>query len=390
MPRPRARSLFELDGQWIAAEPDRPSLYRFWNDAGTGRTRRESLGTEDLQAAKVKLAEIVLLGRPKTVDSKLKLVLETYHLDRTDHLVTADGARHAGRLFLECWGELVSVSAAISIEKQRDFVKWSIKKNHALGYIARNMVTLAAALAHSKIAGEVMASEGAIRERWPDLKFKPRRKAFTPSDEDIARIWAAPMPEALRRWITIEMSTGARPEAALDLIPECRDKIVGAVDLNPPGRIQNKKFRPKLRETSMLKAALDRWEREDAASKAKREDGRYVGYASVDSVDTALWRVCMRDDVAVPRMGVYSFRHKIGMVMRLAKVPPEQRSLQKGHRRPDTRVTDEYGDWHPSYLAEATAAIEAWNRRILKLAKEKRQPNRVRKDAPATSRRRAA
>jgi len=68
-------------------------------------------------------------------------------------------------------------------------------------------------------------------------------------------------------------------------------------------------------------------------------------------------------------MGVYSFRHKVNTIMRLAHVPAEQRSLQLGHRRPDLRTADGYGEWHPTYMREATAAIEAWTRRILAKAK---------------------
>lgn len=60
MPRARARPLFELGSQWIAKESGRAGFYRFWNDAGNGRTRRASLRTADLEEAKRKLAEILI------------------------------------------------------------------------------------------------------------------------------------------------------------------------------------------------------------------------------------------------------------------------------------------------------------------------------------------
>jgi hypothetical protein len=374
MPRPRARSLFEIAGQWIAVIPNRAGYYRFWNDTDSGRTRRASLGTEDFERAKSILAEIVVKGAAKSTDSHLSLVLEDYFLKRTDHLASKDAARSAGKHFLSCWGALVK-AGAIDDDKQKAFIDYSLKLNHSLGYIARNLGVLAAALANAKINVEVTYGEGAIVAKWPDVRPKPKRQAFNPTDADIARIWASPMPDALRRWILIEMLTGCRPEAAIDLSSAARDRDAGIIDLNPPGRIQNKKFRAKVRTQPLLARALDSWEKEDAKSSVKRLGGRYVGYASVDSADTALERVCRRPEVDLPRMGVYSFRHKAATVMRLDGVPPEQRSLQLGHRRQDLRVTDSYGEWDPKYLREAAAALERWTKRIIKMAKgiEKRR-----------------
>ena len=60
MPRRKARSEFELAGQWIAEEPGRPGHYRFWIDPGVGRTRRASLGTTDIEEAKARLAAAAL------------------------------------------------------------------------------------------------------------------------------------------------------------------------------------------------------------------------------------------------------------------------------------------------------------------------------------------
>ena len=71
MPRPRARRLFELGDQWIAKEPGRAGFYRFWNDIEIGRTRRESLGTTNIERAKEKLAEIIIKGAPSQDDGRI-------------------------------------------------------------------------------------------------------------------------------------------------------------------------------------------------------------------------------------------------------------------------------------------------------------------------------
>ena len=54
--------LFELDGQWIGQEAGSPKLYRYWYDGGSGRVRRRSLGTSNLEDAKRKLAAVVVQG----------------------------------------------------------------------------------------------------------------------------------------------------------------------------------------------------------------------------------------------------------------------------------------------------------------------------------------
>jgi len=146
--QPRARQLYQLDGQWIAEEPGRPGLYRFWNDPGTGRTRRARLISEDIEAAKKELAQIVLVGQIKTNDSHLLVVLENYFVDKTDYLASRQSARNAGRLFSECWGALFKVRS-LTDERQKRFVEWSLERNHAISTISRNLGVLAAAVAHA-------------------------------------------------------------------------------------------------------------------------------------------------------------------------------------------------------------------------------------------------
>lgn len=96
MPRPRQKALFELGGQWIGREVGKPSLYRYWHDAGTGHSRRASLGTSDLEAAKTALAEIVVKGAPQDGGSYLSTVLTIHFEQRADHLPSAKPAHAPG------------------------------------------------------------------------------------------------------------------------------------------------------------------------------------------------------------------------------------------------------------------------------------------------------
>lgn len=368
MPRPRARALFELGGQWLATEPGRVGYYRFWNDAGTGRTRRASLGTADFERAKTLLAEIVVRGAPATADSHLSTILETYFLERSDHLASAKPARAAGRLVLECWGALTKASA-VTAPKLKEFVDWSLRRNHSLGYIARNLSVLAAAMAHGKLAREIPIKEGALLDRWPDLKPKPRRVIFEPSDEELAQLLRQKLPEPFRRWLMMSMATLARPAAALDLCPVQRERAHGLVTLNPEGRRQNKKFRPTLREPTSLTALLDKWEGRGIA--AMPPTRRYCRYAGTDSLDSAMARACAKEKANLPFLSLYSIRHRGTTVLRDAKVPKEQIDYQLGHVQDGARTTRDYGQYGPGYLTDAAAALDAWIARLLKLVAQK-------------------
>lgn len=59
MPRARSKPLYETEKQWIASDPGSPNLYRFWTMRGTGRTRRQSLGTTSLDIAKQRFLEAI-------------------------------------------------------------------------------------------------------------------------------------------------------------------------------------------------------------------------------------------------------------------------------------------------------------------------------------------
>jgi len=358
MPRPRARSLFELGGHWIAEVPNRQGLYDFWTDASNGGTRRRSLGTSDIEQAKLKLAEIVLQGATATATTPLAIVLEAYFTGRTDHLPSKDAARHAGRLFLEEWGTKVRVSD-LAESKQKDFATACAARGHSLGYIARNMTVLSAALRKAGLAVKVFISEAHMRDVWK-IKAKAPRKVFIPSDQQLARIMREAMPEDLSRWLMISMATACRPEAAVDLAPVQRIRDAQAVNLNPPGRAQNKKRRPILRSPKVLTTAMDRWER----SGLDAHGGKYCGYASVDSVDSALERVCKRQHINLPQMSVYSIRHKVTTVLRAAGVPREQIDRQLGHVGGGARTTEDYGEYSPDFQKEAAAAIDTWIRRL--------------------------
>jgi len=374
MPRPRARPLFELAGQWIAKEHGSANLYRFWHDAGAARTRRESLGTADLEKAKRKLAEIVVNGAPKTIDTPLATVLLAYFTERTDKLPSAKVSRQAGRIMLRAWGDTIR-TGQINEAKQREFAEWSINQGHSLSYVSRNLTVLAAALSHAKIDVDVIYNENTMRAKW-GLASSAKRMVFIPTDDELARFLSADsFPDNMFRWCVISLLTACRPEAAIDLAPAQRQRDAGLIDLNPPGRVQNKKYRPTLRAPRALAQWFDKWEREAdrvrAIGAGVPMEERYCGYASVESVKSAIERIRAQPDVNLPRLSSYSFRHKMTTVLRLARIPEDEIAMQIGHRRRDVRTTAGYGEWSPDYLARSAEALDAW---FLRLAHNTERP----------------
>ena len=363
MPRPRREPLFELGGQWIATDPDSAYLYRFWNDTGARRTRRASLGTANLEDAKQRLAEIVVKGEARTPSAALAIVLENYFEARTDKLPSKKPARSAGALMLQCWGEGMRVHTAVSEAEQKRFAEWSLARGHSLAYVSRNLSVLAAALAHAGITGDVFYNEGRMMQAWA-LQAKAPRRVFVPSDADFAKLLNANMPDNLFRWLVMASLTGGRPEALIDLSPASRLKDAKLIDLNPEGRRQNKKFRPLLREPKALTGWLDKWEQDGLDAFG----GFYCSYTSRNGLKMALARV--RRDIDLPKLSLYSVRHKVTTVLRASRVASDEVAFQLGHRRPDNRMTDRYGEYNPDYLKRTAAALDAWWFRLQRLTEK--------------------
>lgn len=107
---------------------------------------------------------------------------------------------------------------------------------------------------------------------------------------------------------------------------------------------------------------VDKWEKEGLNSYGDR----YCGYDTIEGVKTALQALRARESVNLPLISPYSFRHKVTSVLRTSRVPEDQVSQMLGHRRANLRTTAGYGEWDPTYLADAAAAIDAWFARVQK------------------------
>lgn len=375
MPQPRKHALFELGGQWIAFnDPRSKVLYRFWTEPGTGRTRRASLGTADLEAAKVKLGAIVSVGAPKTVEARLSAVFLKYYEDRTDKLPSGKVARGHGKKVLAFLGDGARVKV-LTEEKQKQFVEHCLEQGHKLSYVARVLATVSAAMLHSKLRDpEIIATEAKLVEKWSFVSEDPE-KAYIPTDEECAQLLTSDrMCLPLLRWSIIQGFTAGRPQTGVDLGPSQFDKEAGVVALKVPGRPQVKrKYRATVKAARTFRHLLRSWERQGLDAFG----GRYCGYSSMEGVKSAMDRLAA--DTGIP-VSPYSLRHKVTSVLRKAKVPEDQISAMLGHQRVNLRTTAGYGEFDPDYQKEAAAALEAWVWRIIGLAR-KREADRLNSQA---------
>jgi integrase len=155
----------------------------------------------------------------------------------------------------------------------------------------------------------------------------------------------------VRLFVLLLMGALARPGAVRDLDKSQVDFEFGLVDLNPPGRRQNKKRRPVVRLPAFLRTELE-----------DLPDGPLVAWrgAKVKSLKTAFKaarkRAKLREEV-----NTYLFRHGLAKWMRARGVPKWEVEGQLGHRK---GTTDIYAHVAPDYLQNALDAIEAFYARV--------------------------
>ena len=72
------------------------------------------------------------------------------------------------------------------------------------------------------------------------------------------------------------------------------------------------------------------------------------------------WRT-LRDDLELDnQVQPYSIRHTMARWLRKNSVPAWETAAQFGHKMPDVSTTEIYAPFDPSYLFNATAAIDAY------------------------------
>lgn len=117
----------QLGDFWLSHDPKSPEIWCItWYDAAKRQTRRRSTGLSDLEAAKLKLAEWVVLNtslkdeRPE--DVQLCVILDRYYEHHGRIVASADAIARAVELWQQFWGD--ASIADLSLTRQNEFEQW--------------------------------------------------------------------------------------------------------------------------------------------------------------------------------------------------------------------------------------------------------------------------
>jgi integrase len=360
---------FRIGDWWLDREPGSASWYRYRYEPVQRSVRRRSLRTSDFEAAKLKLAEFVTATAKPTGQPAqavyLAPVLEQYLTNVTDKKPSKKSraiARAAGRHVLSYFGSRAKVGS-LTKERQREFMRHCADKlGHSVDYISRNLSVVATALHHARLRDTPTIVYGKARIAEILDKPAPGPREWIPTIEAVGRMFdhlpKGKTGENLFRFLIVMLTTGARPEAALDLGPK---QVTGRiVKLNPIGRRQNKKVRPTIVAGECLLGWLCKWEAKGGAKQRwDPERGTFIHRKGrpLNTAKHQVKRLAARAGIEGP-MHQYAFRHFVATEMAKRRVPKEERDLFLGHRG-DSPMTDWYEKFDPSYLANAVAAIDA-------------------------------
>lgn len=342
----------QIGDYWLSKRPGSQQWCRTWYDAATRQTKRASLGTGDLQAAQLALAEWVIqyakLGQQQPQEVPLAQVLVRYWHRKGKGLRSSEVTEIA----LAYWSDFFGgdVVSEISAERQREFVRWLRGQRVpplSDGYIKRILGIGKAALNDAYKEGEIASVPFIL----PGEDAPPRDRVLS-LDESVALWMATELPHE-RMMLAILYGALARPEAALDLRREFYDPGRKLLAQNPPGRKQTKKYRP----TVPVGAFLAPWLESVPAGPLVAWRGKPI--ASFKTAFRAIRRRARLGQDVVAK----TIRHTMATELRAEGVPEAEIQGFLGHRAYGGK-TEVYAKYRPDYLGQATAAIDGYMDRV--------------------------
>ena len=363
------RGAFELGGYWLDREPGRPGWYAYWYDRRARKTRRRSLGREDLglEAAKLAISEFVLKrSRPRDAEPeqvRLAVIMDAYLTEVSDRKPSADQARYAARYIAGFFGgELVS---DLTPQRQREFIRHLGGKGHSPRYVSRTMSVLSAAIGHAR-AEDVLKHAPriilAIKDIEPEIGAAAPESFRRLSLEELGAFLDAIRADHVWRYTLLALTTLARPDALTELLKAQVDLETGIIHLNPRGRVQTRKHRPIVPICATLRPWLAVWKQDGKSLHLVHyKKGRPVGNPKKAVRETAIRAGLMpkgkQDDVTM-NVTPYTLRRSMAREMRRRGVPLEQIEALLGHKARGHETTEIYADVVPDTLKTATSAID--------------------------------
>jgi integrase len=402
---------FTLGRYTIKRDGGSRNYYAHWYDKQRKRGKRRSLGTDDPERAKevvaswLHRAEAALETLPADRVAMVT-VIDHYLQHRVPELTNQDAPKRAFALLIQFLTQVRGLKAsapasAFTLPVQIEFMNWCAGTHgHTAGGIERNMVAIRAALQFAAkdqlvtIRGEKRQMR--LLDQAPTVKttqsFITRNseaepasdRDWIPSFDQLAAVLDTEAPAYLKRYDIIALYTWARPEAIWDL--NCRDQVdnaTGLIDLNPPGRKQNNKHRPRIRlcrglahwittwdtayplrqrvgmdvcrSRNTLKSAFmrrtQRWQLASVGIEGS-EATRLIGQAIAGKPDALKQEIARAEAQGCHGVTPYTLRHFMATRVRAqhVAVSREQRQAWLGHRQRD--ATSYYESHDPEFLRE--------------------------------------
>lgn len=174
--------------------------------------------------------------------------------------------------------------------------------------------------------------------------LNPLRERVLTLDELARIVWYAKHYPALFRFVTLQLCTSVRPDAAKKFNPLTQySSRTGLIDLQPEAAPRTKKRNAIIPAIRPMRVVLKAWQRD--------------GYAPVDSNKTA-WRI-MRKTLGLSA-DVYpkTIRHTIATWLYADdSVPERQIEAMLGHEVKLARTSQVYAKYDPTRLAKVVAAL---------------------------------
>ena len=291
--RPTAREsdrIFQYQGFWLGIEPTYGFYTLNWYDPHARRTKRKTTGTRDLEAAKQELIKAAQATPPNDpqhpsvvkIDAVRRFYLEHHvNSERAGRSVVRDksGPKQAFTLLSMYLAEACTEGPArvsdLTLARQEGFMRWCRDKQGLSNKSISTYLSYVKAglrfCSRPRLIRDSRSQEREVQilsapphiddsetriEKVTDLP-KSQRREWIPTDAELAATIDAlgdgPEHEAVFRYVVMALNTWARPEAITELsVLQQVDFRLGTINLNPPGRVQNKKVRPKIRLTDNL------------------------------------------------------------------------------------------------------------------------------------------
>jgi len=313
------------------------------------------------------------VGSPKAVH--LASVFKFYEVNHGPSIRGLAQAQRPAALCLEFMQKSTDtplpVVADFTMLRQHAFMCWLRDRGLTVKTISTYQSMIKAALNYAATPRLIVDSRGIEREgqmlehKWTvfdseDYVSKitglpmPQPVKFLPTDDELARFIDAIGHEHIFRYVILALNLWARPEAIMDLdVQKQVDFEKGLIDLNPPGRRQNKKVRPTIRLTENLKGWLLHWN----LAKPIVRRGEIVKEINAKTFEAIAAKA------GVPDLTRYTLRRYMATrVRRLpdgVRPPREERSTWMGHTDPVFRTTEKFYEvFDPCYLINVAQATD--------------------------------